>query len=272
MPGRKKKEGKEFAPEVSKAQIPEGLASQAVSEKVAAVSGLPLPETEKKMISGALKLGEKTAKEIMVPRTEMVRAEENSSVEQIRQLVAEKGHSRIPLYQGEIDKITGILHLRDLFVAMGKSEPVDLKKLARKPYFVPDGKRVDDLLAEMRKEKTQMALVVDEYGGIAGLVTIEDILEEVVGEIEDEYVKEEQEIQKVDEHTLLVKGKVGLKEINEALGTKLPEKEFESVGGFIYDLVGGVPEQGKTVKHKNVKFTVEKISGQRIKWVRVSKK
>jgi len=243
-----------------------------LSQKVKAMTELPLEETERKMIAGALKLGRTTVKEIMVPRPEIACAEENSTVEQIRQLVLEKGHSRIPLFQGEIDKITGILHLRDLFVAMGKSEPVDLKKIARKPYFVPDGKRVADLLAEMRREKTHIAIVVDEYGGIAGLVTIEDILEEVVGEIEDEYVKEEQEIQKVDEHTLLVKGKVGLKEINEALGTKLPEKEFESVGGFIYDLVGGVPEQGKIVKHKNLKFTVEKVSGQRIKWVRVSKK
>ncbi len=257
MPTRKKKEAKE--------------SPESILKNREAVSGLDLEEAEKKSIAWALELGQKTVKEIMVPRPEMVCAEENSSVEQIRQLVLEKGHSRFPLYQREIDKITGILHLRDLFVALGKSEQIDLKKLARKAYFVPDGKRVDDLLTEMRKEKTQMALVADEYGGIAGLVTIEDILEEIVGEIEAEYVKEEPEIQKVDEHTLLVKGKVGLKEINEALGTKLPEKEFESVGGFIYDLVGGVPEQGKMVKHKNLKFTVEKISGQRIKWVRVSR-
>lgn len=257
MPTKKKKEIKESPENILKSRE--------------AFSGLHLEEAEKKSIAWALELGQKTVKEIMVPRPEMVCAEENSTVEQIRQLVLEKGHSRIPLYAGDIDRITGILHLRDLFVALGKSEPVDLKNIARKPYFVPDGKRVDDLLTEMRKEKTHIAIVADEYGGIAGLVTMEDILEEVVGEIEDEYVKEEPEIQKVDEHTLLVKGKVGLKEINEALGTKLPEKEFESVGGFIYDLVGGVPEQGKTVKHKNLKFTVEKVSGQRIKWVRVSR-
>ncbi len=270
MPGKKKKESKESQSEIQAEPVQQS-GPGVLSQKVKAMTELPLEETERKMIAGALELGRTTVKEIMVPRPEIASAEENSTVEQIRQLIFEKGHSRIPLYQGEIDKITGILHLRDLFVAMGKSEPVNLKKIARKPYFVPDGKRVADLLAEMRKEKTHIAIVVDEYGGIAGLVTIEDILEEVVGEIEDEYVKEEQEIQKVDEHTLLVKGKVGLKEINEALGTKLPEKEFESVGGFIYDLVGGVPEQGKTVKHKNLKFTVEKVSGQRIKWVRVSR-
>lgn len=269
MPGRKKKsltaaEQKEKAEQVVEKPFD-------LSDTVAQLSGLALEESQKKMMAGILELGQSTVKQIMIPRTEMVCAEENFTPEQIRKLVLEKGHSRIPLYQGEIDRITGILHLRDLFVAEGSGEKIELTKIARKPYFVPDGKKLDDLLTEMRKEKTHIAIVVDEYGGIAGLVTIEDILEEIVGEIEDEYVKEEPEIQRVDENTILVKAKVGLKEINEAFGTRLPEEAFESVGGLIYDLVGGVPEQGKVIKHKNLKFTAEKVSGQRIKWVRVSR-
>jgi CBS domain containing-hemolysin-like protein len=242
-----------------------------VLEAQALIAGLNLEEAQRKMMAGVLELSRTTVKEIMTPRPEIVCADERSQPDQIRQLVLQKGHSRIPLYHQEIDQVTGILHLRDLFVAEAKGGKIDLRQIARKPFFVPDGKKVDDLLAEMRKEKTHIALVVDEYGGIAGLVTIEDILEEVVGEIEDEYVKEEPEIQKLGESTILVKGKVGLKEINEALGSKLPEREFESVGGFIYDLVGGVPEEGKSVKHKSLKFQVVKVTGQRIKWVRVSR-
>src|SRR4030067_1785997 len=168
MPGKKKKESKEHQTESQAEQVQQS-GPGVLSQKVKAMTELPLEETERKMIAGALELGQKTVKEIMVPRPEMVCAEENSTVEQIRQLVLEKGHSRIPLFQGEIDTITGILLLRDLFVAMGKSEPVDLKKIARKAYFVPDGKRVDDLLTEMRKEKTHIAIVAEEYGGIAGL-------------------------------------------------------------------------------------------------------
>ena len=268
MPGRKKKENAGAA--VGTGPPPLSPERQ-LSEAEELISKLGLEEGQKNMIKGAVELGRTTVKEIMVPRTEIVCAEENSSMELIRKLVQERGHSRIPLYQGEIDRVTGILHLRDLFVALDSGQQVDLKKIARKPYFVPDGKKLDDLLTDMRKEKTHMALVVDEYGGIAGLVTIEDILEEVVGEIEDEYVKEEPNIQKLDENTVLVKAKVALREINEVLGTKLPEEKFESVGGLIYDIVGGVPEQGKVVKHKNVKFQVEKVIGQRIKWVRVSR-
>jgi len=268
MPGRKKKE---IAATIAGTGLPPQSPERQLSEVEELISKLGLEEGQKKMIAGALELGRTTVKAIMVPRTEIVCAEENSTVEQIRKLVQERGHSRIPLYRGEIDRVTGILHLRDLFVAMDSGQLVDLKKIARKPYFVPDGKKVDDLLTEMKREKTHIAMVADEYGGIAGLVTIEDILEEVVGEIEDEHVKEEPEIQKVDENTILVKAKVGLKEINEALGTKLPEEKFESVGGLIYGIVGGVPEQGKVVKHKNVKFQVEKVIGQRIRWVRVSR-
>lgn len=272
MPVRKKKENQPEAQVEQSVQPPEKPAEVPFSQVMESVSLAGLEEGQKKMIAGVLGLGRTTVKEIMVPRPEIVCAEENSLPQQIRQLVLEKGHSRIPLYQGDIDRVSGILHFRDLLVAEAHNPQVAIKQIARKPYFVPDGKKVDDLLVEMRKEKTQIALVVDEYGGIAGLVTMEDIIEEIVGEIEGEYVKEEPDIQKVDENTILVKAKIGLKDINEALGTKLPEEKFESVGGFIYDIVGGVPEQGKVIKHKNLKFQVEKVIGQRIKWVRVSKK
>jgi len=270
MPKRKKENIDSTGQKLITGQPPEEYAGH--PDATALLPGLNLEASQKQMISGILELSQSTVKEIMTPRTEMACVEENSTLAEIRKLVMEKGHSRVPVYHQQIDNITGILHLRDLFVAEESGQPVDLKKIARKAHFVPDGKKVDDLLTELIREKTQIALVVDEYGGIAGLVTMEDILEEIVGDIEGEYVKEEPDIQKIDEHTLLVKGKVGLKEINQALGTKLPEEKFESVSGFIYDLVGGVPEQGKTVKHKNLKFTVEKVSGQRIKWVRVSKK
>src|SRR3990172_191187 len=204
MPKRKKENIDSTGQKLITGQPPEEYAGH--PDATALLPGVNLEESQKRMISGILELSQSTVKEIMTPRTEMACVEENSSLAEIRKLVMEKGHSRVPVYHQQIDSMTGILHLRDLFVAEQSGQPVDLKKIARKPYFVPDGKKVDDLLTEMRKEKVQVALVVDEYGGIAGLVTVEDIIEEIIGDIEGEYVKEEPDITRVDEHTLLVQG------------------------------------------------------------------
>lgn len=230
-----------------------------------------LKDEEKKMIFSILEFGETLVKEIMVPRIDMVCVEANTPLEKIKELVKRVGYSRIPLYKDNIDNIIGVLHMKDLFLEENK-EGLDLSSIARKPYFIPETKKIAELLREMKKEKTHIAIVMDEYGGTAGLITMEDILEEIVGEIRDEYdVGEEDLIKKLDEENYRVSAKLSIADLNETLGTDLPEKEFETVGGYIYDLVGSVPEEGKILESSGLKFTVEKVVGQRIKTVKITK-
>jgi len=232
-----------------------------------------LEEDEKKMIHSIFELGRTLAKEIMIPRIDMICVEEGESLDTVKELVKKYGHSRIPIFRESIDQIIGILHVKDLFVEERKdSEKMDLTKMAHKPFFIPEDKKIDELLQEMRKEKQHVAIVVDEYGGTAGLVTLEDILEEIVGEIEDEHDRVEPAVQKISEGEYKVAAQVTIRDLNEALGSDLPEKEFETLGGLIYDLVGGVPEEGKTIEYKGLSFQVEKVKGQRIVRVKVKRK
>jgi putative hemolysin len=223
-----------------------------------------LEETAKEMIHGIIDLSETAVKEIMVPRVDMVGIEEGTVLRDIIELVKKTGHSRFPLYKESLDNIKGVLYIKDIFVDGSNSGEAMLDTKARPPYFVPENKKVSELLMELRKQKVHLAIVVDEYGGTAGLVTLEDILEEIVGEIEDEYDLEEQAIKKIDDTHYSVKGGLALYELNEELNLKLPEDQFETVGGVIYDIVGSLPEQGITVDYQGLKFTAEKVEGQRI--------
>jgi putative hemolysin len=234
-----------------------------------------LEEEEKEMIHGIVELGETEVKEIMLPRPDMVCVEENSTLDRIREIVRKKGHSRIPVYKDTIDNITGIIHVKDLFLKEAEGKKIsNIAQLARKAYFIPETKKIDKLLREFKRDKTHMAVVVDEFGGTAGLVTLEDILEEIVGEIQDEYDMEVPPIQKLDHRTYRVDAQVSIEDLNEELGTNIAQKGFETVGGFIYDLVGSVPEEGKVLEYKSeqmgLKIVVAKVKGQRIKTVRVT--
>ena len=252
---------------------PEPVIQQEQIEAIAEEMGTPAPvleEDEKKMIHGIFELGETLVKEIMIPRIDIICLEENTPLSEIKELVKKEGHSRYPLYKENIDNIVGILQVKDLFLAEEKGGKINLKKLVRPAYFIPESKRVDDLLREFKKQRIHIAVVVDEYGGTSGLVTLEDILEEIVGEIRDEYDTEENPIQKIDQYNFSIDAKLSLKEINEGLGTELPEEKFETIGGLIYDLVGSLPEQGKVLEFQELKFCVEKIEGQRIKRVKIT--
>lgn len=234
-----------------------------------------LEKEEKEMIHGIRELADTEVKEIMLPRPDMICAEEHATLDQIREIVKKGGHSRIPLYKENIDNITGIIHVKDLFLKEAEGKKItNLSQLARKAYFIPETKKTDELLREFKRDKNHMAIVVDEYGGTAGLVTLEDILEEIVGEIQDEYDMEVPPIQKVDERTYRIDAKVGIEDLNEELGTNIEQKGFETVGGFIYDLVGSVPEEGKVIEYKSehvgLRIVVEKVKGQRIKTVKVT--
>ena len=234
-----------------------------------------LEEEEKEMIHAVVELADTEVKEIMLPRPDMICVEEGSTLDQIREIVKKRGHSRIPIYKENIDNITGIIHVKDLFLKEAQAKKIpDLSRLARKAYFIPETKKIDELLREFKRDKNHMAIVVDEYGGTAGLVTMEDILEEIVGEIQDEYDMEVPPVQKVADRTYRVDARVSIEDLNEELGTNIAEKGFETVGGFIYDLVGSVPEEGKVLEYESdrvrLKIVVEKVKGQRIKMVKVT--
>lgn len=232
-----------------------------------------LEDNERAMIHSIFEFGETEVHEIMVPRTDMVCVEEGTSLRVLTRLIKEKGHSRIPLYREDVDNILGIIHAKDLlpYLTNEGSKRLDLKALARPAYFVPETKRLQNLLKEFQQEKSHMAIVVDEYGGTAGLVTLEDVIEEIVGDIQDEYDQELPLYRKIDENSFLVDAKIDLHELNEELKIDLPtEGEYESLGGFILSLTGYVPEEKEVVNYGNYTFIVEKIIRNRIVRVKLS--
>ncbi|RMD95802.1 MAG: HlyC/CorC family transporter [Calditrichaeota bacterium] len=232
-----------------------------------------LEKEEREMIHSIFEFRETQVKEVMIPRIDMVCIEKSATLMDLVNLIKQKGHTRIPLYEGRIDNILGIIHAKDLLPYLNQqNHEVELAQLARRALFVPEYKRIDELLKEFQKEKMHMAIVVDEYGGTAGLVTLEDILEEIVGEIQDEYDQETPLLRKIDENTYLVNAKIDLHDLNRELNLNLPtESDFESLGGFIFSLTGTVPKEKDVVAYKEHRFIIEKIDRNRIVQVRIEK-
>ena len=231
-----------------------------------------LEEEEKEMIHSIFEFTETVARQVMVPRIDICSAEGDMPVQALVEQVLESGHSRFPVYEGTLDNIIGVVHVKDLLPHMGgegRSRPV--RELVREAYFVPEGKKIDELLQEFRTHKNQMAIVVDEFGGTAGLVTVEDVLEEIVGEIEDEYDVAEQpgvEDEPSGEGSL-VDGRMTLADVNELLELRLPHEEHDTIGGFVFSLFGRPPRPGERVAHHDTEFVAEAMDGLRIQRVRV---
>jgi len=235
------------------------------------ISGLA--EDEREMIYSIYEFGETEVYEVMTPRTDIVSVEEKADIEQLAKLMKQKGHSRIPLYRDDIDNILGIVHVKDILPYMinGHDALPSLKEICRPAYFVPEGKRLRDLLKEFQVEKHHMAIVVDEYGGTAGLVTLEDVIEEIVGDIQDEYDQEPPLYYQIDDKTWSVDAKIDLHDLNDALHFELPtEGEYESLGGFILSITGHIPEERELVKFNNYLFTIERVVRNRIIRVKVT--
>ena len=199
---------------------------------------------------------------------------DKADVKKLVMLIKEKGHSRIPLYSDDVDNILGIIHIKDLLPYIGaaaEAKSPNLLRLARPAYFVPETKKLDRLLHEFRQEKGHMAIVVDEYGGTAGLVTLEDVIEEIIGDIQDEYDKEAPLFKKIEKNVYDVDAKIGLDELNDALDFDLPtDGDYESLGGFILNLTGYVPDENEVVRYENYDFLVEVVVRNRIKRVRLT--
>ncbi|MBI3979751.1 MAG: HlyC/CorC family transporter [Chloroflexi bacterium] len=231
-----------------------------------------IEEDEQEMIKGIFELEETTAREIMVPRIDIVAAPTKAALKEVVELIIRQGKSRIPLYEGSVDNIVGIVYVKDLLrhLADGGPPPA-LTAIARPAYFIPETKRVDELLHELQQKKVHIAIVVDEYGGTAGLVTIEDLLEEIVGEIQDEYDVEETRIEQVSENEALLDSRVGVDALTELFGVTLETEDVDTVGGFVYNQLGKIPTAGDEVQVDGLKIAVVATAGRRIKKVRVTR-
>ena len=228
---------------------------------------------ERQMIYSIFELGDTLVREIMLPRIYINALEVATPLDEAVEALIKFGHSRLPVYEESVDNILGILYAKDLLKVWRLEDPIDsLKSLLRPAIFVPEAKKVDELLEEMQAGHVHMAMVVDEYGGIAGLVTLEDIFEEIVGEIQDEYDQsEEAPYMQVGENEYVFQGKVDLRDFNEVMGSQLPTEETETLGGFIYEQVGRVPAGGETLQVGDISLTIEQVVGRRIRKVRVKK-
>ena len=231
--------------------------------------------SEREMIRGIINLEDTSVHEIMVPRIDVVAVSTEDTLEDVIRVIMERGYSRVPLFEETIDNVVGVLYAKDIMkhLAAGGVDrsATNLRDLARPPFFVPESKRIDELLADMRANRVHLAIVVDEYGGTAGIVTIEDMLEEIVGEIEDEYDREEPTIEKVDDTEVIVDARVSIDDLNELLGLHIEGDDFDTVGGFVYHELGKIPAAGDEVQSDGLRLRVLSVLGRRIKKIRVKK-
>ena len=231
-----------------------------------------IEQEEREMIHSVFEFGDTVVREVMRPRVDISAVPADATLNRALALMTERGHSRLPVYEGTIDHVLGVVYMRDLIPALRHGrldQPVS--ELKRPPFFVPESKKVDELFKEMQQKKVSMAIVLDEYGGTAGLVTVEDLLEEIVGEIQDEYDLEEKPIQLVDDRTAVVNARIHLDEVGELLGVRLPQDEVDTVAGLVYSLFGRVPTPGETIALPGIELRVEKTLGQRITRVRITR-
>jgi CBS domain containing-hemolysin-like protein len=228
-------------------------------------------EEQREMIEGVEHLPQKIVRDVMVPRTDTVCVEDTTPVDEMLEVLVESGHSRIPVYSGTIDNIVGILYAKDVLGVLVRKETLDLKKLMRPPYFVPETKRIDSLLKEFRRRHVHIAIAVDEYGGTAGIISLEDIIEEIVGEIQDEFDEEAEQLVRLGEHAWRCDARIRLEDINEAIGSELPSGEYDSLAGYVFDLFERIPSVGEQVTEGNLRFTVESMEGHRIISIRVER-
>ncbi len=225
------------------------------------------------MVNAVLTLKQTAAHSLMVPRTEVSSAALRSTLGEILQLVTRCGHTRIPIHSGNIDEIVGILHAKDLLKLWGRESSAPLpEEILRAPVFVPENQRVGELLGEMRAKKTHLVIVTDEYGGTSGILTIEDIIEEIVGEIQDEHDHEEPLLTPIDDETFLVDARLKIEKLTEHLRIRLPNGDFESVGGLIIHLRGSIPEVNETIRLGDLEFTIKHANQRRIDKVLVRRR
>ena len=227
---------------------------------------------EREMIEGIFDFGDTTVREVMIPRIDMVCADIDAPPEEILDLLRRTRHSRIPVYEDRVDHIRGLIYVKDLLHAISAGETWETRKIMRPPHFVPENKTINDLLAEFKSTRIHMAVVLDEYGGTAGLVTLEDLIEEIVGEIQDEYDEESPLFEWETEQTLVADARIAIDDLGLILGVELPQEGYETLGGFIYNQLGHVPNPGESLDYGMLTMQIDNVEGQRITTVRIEKR
>jgi putative hemolysin len=231
-----------------------------------------LEEEETEMIHSIFEFADTTVREVMIPRIDMVTLESGATVDEAVDLALQGGFSRIPVYEETIDNIIGVLFTKDMLKQLRENHnSLPIRELVRPAYFVPETKKLDDLLREIRQKRTHMAIVVDEYGSVAGLVTIEDLVEEIVGDIQDEYDREENLYEQVTQYEYVFDAKINIDEFNELMDTDLENEDYDTLGGFLLAQLDKIPVAGDTITYKDLAFTVLTTRGLRITKVRVER-
>ena len=228
-----------------------------------------LETDQKEMIQGIVELSDTTVKEVMVPRIDTVFISADVDREELLDKIVESGHSRFPVYGETTDKVIGILYVKDVLKSLVKNEPIDVRKLVHKPFFVPEVKRIDDLLRELRRRKVHIAVVVDEYGGVSGIVSMENIIEEIIGDIQDEFDNEKEDIIELGSGVWLCETRVNLEDLSERIGVTLPIEDFDTLGGFVFDLFGKIPVKYEKAEWGGHDFIIQDVEGHKINSVKI---
>jgi len=230
-----------------------------------------LNEEKRDMIRGIEELAETSVKEVMIPRIDVDFLSIATPEDELLEKIAESGHSRFPVYADSIDNVVGVLYVKDLITAFAKKEAVDLGKIIRKAFFVPESKRIDSLLREFKRRHVHIAVAIDEYGGISGIVCMEDIIEEIVGDIQDEFDNECEDILQLNENMWLCDARVNLDDLNETIESNFPNEEFDTLGGFVFDLLGKIPVKYEKASWNNYDFIVQDMDGHRVNQIKIIK-
>ncbi|GHV87646.1 hemolysin [Spirochaetia bacterium] len=254
-----------------------------------------LESDQQEMIRGVLELPDTTVKEIMVPRIDTVFIAVDAPLDELLHTISESGHSRFPVYEDTIDNVIGVLYVKDVLKALVKSESeqiqskqvsskqvsskqvsskqvsidLDIRSLLRKPFFIPLSKHIDELLRELRRRRVHIAVVVDEYGGVSGIICMEDIIEEIIGDIQDEFDNEQEDILKLGEDSWLCDARVNLEDLAEEIGVELPVADFDTLGGFVFDLLGKIPVKFEKAVYGDMDFIIQDMEGHKINTVKI---
>ena len=245
-------------------------ADKSEQEEKAAIQQEILNEEKLDMIEGVEALSKTSVKEVMVPRIDVDFISSDTPQNELITKIVSSGHSRFPVYTDSIDNVVGVLYVKDLLKSFVETpDTISIEKIIRKPYFVPESKKIDSLLREFKRHHLHIAIAIDEYGGISGLVTMEDIIEEIVGDIQDEFDKEREDIINVSENVWICDARVDLDDLNETIGSHFPFNDFDSLGGYVFDLFGKVPVKYEKVSKNNYDFIVQDMEGHRINVIKV---
>ncbi len=229
-------------------------------------------EAENEMIRSIFTLGDTVVREIMVPRTDMACIPVDATLREVLSAIIACGHSRIPVYDGTVDNIVGLIYAKDLLKYWGVAEPaVGMRRIMRSPYFIPETKNLEELLHDFRKKRVHIAIVIDEYGGTSGLVTIEDLLEQIVGDIQDEYDLEEEWLEETPDGSVVVDARLPIEELEEHFGIEVEREKFDTVGGLIFHLTGRIPAIGEEVETDTIRLTVLEADERKISKVRITR-